>query len=342
MSLQVSGAFHTPFMAACARPLARRDRRRRISRRGDPGGLQRRCPAPRPGHEWTRLLSAQLASPVRWKHVPPDAAVLGVTDFAELGPGGVLTGMAKRSVEGARTISVATPDDLDKLVEWLGGRRRHGRATSKVSTCSPSNAWWCPCGRHLHAAGRLESRVLDRRRRRHRPRRRARGALAVRGSPAELHRRRHRTRDISATDRLAAHRADAENGRTMPQYVPAPAALSSPGGAPPCPTRSSPTTTSQPPWTRAMSGSARANRHQRASRRGHDRRTVGRVRPPSARDGRPRAVAHRRPRAGHHHARRAVPGTSAAVQNDLGLFCGAFDLNAACSGLVYGLVTPTG
>jgi [acyl-carrier-protein] S-malonyltransferase len=46
---------------------------------------------------------------------------LGVTEFAELGPGGVLTGMAKRSVEGARTISVATPDDLDKLVEWLGG-----------------------------------------------------------------------------------------------------------------------------------------------------------------------------------------------------------------------------
>ncbi len=45
---------------------------------------------------------------------------LGVTCFAELGPGGVLTGMAKRSVEGA-TIAVATPDDLDKLVEWLGG-----------------------------------------------------------------------------------------------------------------------------------------------------------------------------------------------------------------------------
>jgi len=44
-----------------------------------------------------------------------------VNAFAELGPGGVLTGMARRSVAGARTISVATPDDLDKLVEWLGG-----------------------------------------------------------------------------------------------------------------------------------------------------------------------------------------------------------------------------
>lgn len=35
-------------------------------------------------------------------------------------------------------------------------------------------------------------------------------------------------------------------------------------------------------------------------------------------------------------------GTSAAVQNELDLFCGAFDVNAACSGFVYGLVTAHG
>ena len=46
-------------------------------------------------------------------------ADMGVASFAELGPGGVLTGMAKRSVENARTISVATPEDLDKLLEWI-------------------------------------------------------------------------------------------------------------------------------------------------------------------------------------------------------------------------------
>lgn len=34
-----------------------------------------------------------------------------------------------------------------------------------------------------------------------------------------------------------------------------------------------------------------------------------------------------------------VPATSAVVQHELGLACGAFDLNAACSGFVYGLVT---
>ena len=39
---------------------------------------------------------------------------------------------------------------------------------------------------------------------------------------------------------------------------------------------------------------------------------------------------------------RAVPATSATVQHQLGLSCGAFDLNAACSGWVYGLVAAQG
>lgn len=39
---------------------------------------------------------------------------------------------------------------------------------------------------------------------------------------------------------------------------------------------------------------------------------------------------------------RCVPASSAAVQNELGLRCGAFDVNAACSGFVYGLVQAHG
>ncbi|MGA0862421.1 MAG: beta-ketoacyl-ACP synthase III [Ilumatobacteraceae bacterium] len=39
---------------------------------------------------------------------------------------------------------------------------------------------------------------------------------------------------------------------------------------------------------------------------------------------------------------RTVPATSATVQNALGLRCGAFDVNAACSGFVYGLVAAHG
>ncbi len=39
---------------------------------------------------------------------------------------------------------------------------------------------------------------------------------------------------------------------------------------------------------------------------------------------------------------RTVPATSATVAAELGLRCGAFDVNAACSGFTYGLVTAHG
>src|ERR1700710_2234235 len=39
---------------------------------------------------------------------------------------------------------------------------------------------------------------------------------------------------------------------------------------------------------------------------------------------------------------RAVPASSAAVQHELGLRCGAFDINAACSGFTYALVVAHG
>jgi [acyl-carrier-protein] S-malonyltransferase len=119
MPLQVSGAFHTPFMAAA------RDRLRKAIADAQPRDAEVPVISNVDAHphnngaEWSSLLSAQLVSPVRWKHCLLELSSLGVTDFAELGPGGVLTGMAKRTLEQARTISVATPEDLDKLIEWV-------------------------------------------------------------------------------------------------------------------------------------------------------------------------------------------------------------------------------
>lgn len=119
MSLPVSGAFHTPFMTPA------RERLRQAIAAAQPRDTE--VPivsnvdaiAHDHGDEWASLLSAQLSSPVRWKHCLLTLADLGVTGFAELGPGGVLTGMAKRTIEGSRTISVATPDELDKFIEWV-------------------------------------------------------------------------------------------------------------------------------------------------------------------------------------------------------------------------------
>jgi len=119
MALPVSGAFHTPFM------IPARDRLREAIASANPRDTE--VPvisnvdaiAHNYGNEWASLLSAQLLSPVRWKQCLLTLNDLGVTGFAELGPGGVLTGMAKRTLEGSRTISVSTPDELDKFIEWV-------------------------------------------------------------------------------------------------------------------------------------------------------------------------------------------------------------------------------
>jgi [acyl-carrier-protein] S-malonyltransferase len=122
MPLPVSGAFHTPYMAPA------RDRLRKAIAEASPRDTD--VPivsnvdalAHDRGSEWASLLSAQLSSPVRWKHCLLALSGAGVTDYVELGPGGVLTGMTKRTVDAARTLSVATPDELDKLLDFIDAR----------------------------------------------------------------------------------------------------------------------------------------------------------------------------------------------------------------------------
>jgi len=120
MALPVSGAFHTPYMTMARERLREaiaiaRPRDTEVPIVSNVDALPHDD-----GDEWASLLSAQLSSPVRWKHGLLTMAQAGVIGFIELGPGGVLTGMAKRTLENARAISVATPDDLDKLIEWVG------------------------------------------------------------------------------------------------------------------------------------------------------------------------------------------------------------------------------
>ena len=119
MPLQVSGAFHTPYMISARERLreaiaAASPRDAEVPIVSNVDALPHQL-----GTEWASLLSAQLSSPVRWKHVILELVDAGVDEFVELGPGGVLTGMARRTATAARTISVATPEDLDKLIEFV-------------------------------------------------------------------------------------------------------------------------------------------------------------------------------------------------------------------------------
>ncbi len=202
MPLQVSGAFHTPFMTAA------RDRLRKAIAEANPRDTE--VPvisnvdalSHNTGAEWSSLLSAQLSSPVRWKHCLLALEDLGVTEFVELGPGGVLTGMAKRTVESARTIAVSTPEDLERLLEWVNAGSQHSTQLEGRAPLRPGTPRRQSGGRVVHADRRSGRRQPAHGRRRARARRRCRGTITFRRCVAELHCRRRRASHNETTHRM--------------------------------------------------------------------------------------------------------------------------------------------
>jgi [acyl-carrier-protein] S-malonyltransferase len=67
------------------------------------------------------FLVRQVASPVRWTDCLQTLASEGTTAWLEVGPGRVLTGLLKRTVEGARGHAVEDPEALDKASSALAG-----------------------------------------------------------------------------------------------------------------------------------------------------------------------------------------------------------------------------
>ncbi len=142
MGLPVGGAFHTPFMAPA------RDRLRKALRE-----VEVRAPAvpvvanvdaaARDGaEEWPQLLASQLCSPVQWRQSLYALSELGCATFVELGPGAVLTGMAKRTLKDVTTLSVATPEDVDTLL-------------AAVADLGSSEVFPKGVGEHLYVTERL-------------------------------------------------------------------------------------------------------------------------------------------------------------------------------------------
>ena len=93
--------------------------------------------------EWPGLLSSQLCSPVRWRQTLEALAGRGATLIAELGPGGVLTGMVRRTIPDVRGVAVAVPADLDKLMDSLAG-------TDEWTASGPAHQ-----GEHLYTSERV-------------------------------------------------------------------------------------------------------------------------------------------------------------------------------------------
>ena len=117
LPLAVGGAFHTPFMAPAAERLAAALSATTFADAEVPVVANVDALPHQHADQWAGLLDAQLTSPVQWRQSVERMVADGVTAFLELGPGSVLTGMAKRSAPDAVAKAAAEPAALDAVVE---------------------------------------------------------------------------------------------------------------------------------------------------------------------------------------------------------------------------------
>ncbi|GIG36832.1 ACP S-malonyltransferase [Cellulomonas pakistanensis] len=120
--LQVAGAFHTPFMhpardafAAVAAQTPAASPRVTLLTNADGSALGPEVA----GADVVARMVAQIASPVRWDLCQATLAGLGVTGLLELAPGGVLKGLARRSLPGVETVAITSPADLPAARELV-------------------------------------------------------------------------------------------------------------------------------------------------------------------------------------------------------------------------------
>ena len=115
MPLKVSAAFHSPLMQPAAADFGAALEETRFSRPAFPVVSNVTAQAVEDPGEIRELFVRQLTSPVRWIDCIATMRRMGVTDFVELGPGKVLTGLNRRNARGIPTRALGTPESIDSM-----------------------------------------------------------------------------------------------------------------------------------------------------------------------------------------------------------------------------------
>lgn len=121
IGLKVSGAFHSPLMEPAVPGLAEALATAVWKEPGVPVIANAVALPVTTAAEARRQLADQLTAPVRWVACMQKAAEL-VPDatFFEVGPGNVLSGLLKRIVPGAATVTLGTADEVEKYLAANG------------------------------------------------------------------------------------------------------------------------------------------------------------------------------------------------------------------------------
>jgi len=117
--LEVGGAFHTPLMHDAATALTAELGDLAIADTTVPVVSNADARAYTDGDGWRTRLADHVEVPVRWREVQTTLTGLGATHFVEVGHGSMLAALAKRTVADVIVHHVATPDDLETMVDAL-------------------------------------------------------------------------------------------------------------------------------------------------------------------------------------------------------------------------------
>ncbi len=115
MPLKVSAAFHSPLMGPAAEQFAATLNEIEFQRPSFPVLSNVTARAACDPDRIRELLVRQLTAPVRWTECIEALRALGVSRFAELGPGRVLTGLNRRNARGIPTWALGTPESIDSM-----------------------------------------------------------------------------------------------------------------------------------------------------------------------------------------------------------------------------------
>lgn len=113
LPLAVSGAFHSPLIAAAQAPL-RAELEKTAWRTPDPAFFSA-CSLEFETGDFVELLSRQLVSPVRFTEAVNRLYASGYDSYLEVGPGSVLSGLVKRIAPEATVARAADADTIGAL-----------------------------------------------------------------------------------------------------------------------------------------------------------------------------------------------------------------------------------
>ena len=120
VELNVSGPFHSPLLKSAGDELGKELANVELKDLEIPYFANASAAKIEDKSQIRALLEKQVYSSVKWEQTLYELEKMGVDTIIEVGPGKTIAGFVRKTVPSIKVIGVATPEDVDTLLEKLG------------------------------------------------------------------------------------------------------------------------------------------------------------------------------------------------------------------------------